>query len=161
VIAAGALVVAYLVIYVGKVLGGGWTLTVIVAVALFLIGVGAPRPESSKDQEQPENRVMGTLIYVRLHPLPRSRCTLLIKTADRQRVTPDWTRRSSTHSMRNTSTAFDAGGGAYHAIIGTIEAGRDRRPDLGAARHPSARFTSSNTAGAGSPNAVALLSSMS
>jgi phosphate transport system permease protein len=116
-VGAMALIVSYLLIYLGGVLGGGVALTVVVAVVLFLIALGAV----SRVIEGPRaarNRVATSLIYAAfaLAALP---LYLVVKTLivnGHSRLDGEF----FSHSNRDI-TAFDAGGGAYHAIIGTLE----------------------------------------
>ncbi|MEN3307258.1 MAG: phosphate transport system permease protein [Micromonosporaceae bacterium] len=115
--AAGAAILAYLIFYVGKVMGGGWALTAVGAVLIFLIGLLAVSGVV-EGRRAATNRVATTLIYaaftLALLPLISVVATLVDK--GRTRLDADF----FNHSMRNI-TAFDEGGGAYHAIIGTIE----------------------------------------
>ncbi|HEY7173665.1 MAG TPA: phosphate ABC transporter permease PstA, partial [Micromonosporaceae bacterium] len=116
-VAVVSAVIAYLVIYVGGQLRGGVTMTVVAAVVLFLILLGA----TSRVVEGPRaarNRIATTTIYVAfaLAALP---LIYLVKTLiDNGLDRFDGTFFS--HSMRDI-TPFDSGGGAYHAILGTIE----------------------------------------
>jgi phosphate transport system permease protein len=117
VIAVVSAVIAYLVIYLGGQLRGGITMTVIAAVLIFLILLGA----TARFVEGPRaarNRVATATIYsaFALAALP---LIFLVKTLidnGLNRLDGDF----FTHSMRDI-TAFDADGGAYHAIIGTLE----------------------------------------
>ncbi|HKT02900.1 MAG TPA: phosphate ABC transporter permease PstA [Rugosimonospora sp.] len=115
--AAGALVVSYLLFGVAKLLGGGLVLTLVGAVLLYLIAtaVVARQVEGGRAAR---NRVATALIYsafvLALLPLISVVATLLTKGTSR--LDSDF----FSHSMRNI-TALDANGGAYHAIIGTLE----------------------------------------
>lgn len=116
-VAAGAAVLGYLLFKVLGVLGGGWVLTAVGAVLLFLLILGATATVV-EGRRAATNRVATSLIYsafvLALLPLVSVVWTLLSKGTERLDVT------FFTHSNRNI-TAFDAGGGAYHAIIGTLE----------------------------------------
>jgi phosphate transport system permease protein len=100
-----------------KLLGGGLVLTVVGAVALFLI-VLAIASVVVEGGRAARNRVATALIYsafvLALLPLISVVVTLVDK--GRARLDADF----FNHSMRNI-TAFDSNGGAYHAIIGTLE----------------------------------------
>ncbi|NUR24350.1 MAG: phosphate ABC transporter permease PstA [Catenulispora sp.] len=116
-LAAGAAVLSYLAIYLGGLLDGGWVLTIVVAVVLYLVllTVFATLTEGSRAAR---NRVATSLIYsafvLALLPLLSVVFTLISKGVSR--LDADF----FTHSM-NGITAFDANGGAYHAMIGTLE----------------------------------------
>ena len=116
-VGAGAVLLSFLLFYVGGLLGGGMTLTVIAALVLFVIAISI----TSRAVEGPRaarNRVVTTLIYsacvLAAIPLVAVAYTLVHKGLERFDVT------FFTHSNRNI-TAFDSQGGAYHAIIGTLE----------------------------------------
>jgi phosphate transport system permease protein len=100
-----------------KVLGGGPVLTAVGAVVLFLAGL-ATVSTVVEGGRTARNRVATALIYsaslLALLPLVSVAATLISKGLDR--LDADF----FNHSMRNI-TAFDANGGAYHAIIGTLE----------------------------------------
>jgi phosphate transport system permease protein len=116
-IAAGALVLAYLLFGLAKLLGGGLVLVIVGAVLLFLIGT-AVVSTMAEGSRAARNRVASALIYsafvLALLPLVSVVLTLVSKGVGR--LDGDF----FNHSMRNI-TAFDANGGAYHAILGTIE----------------------------------------
>ncbi len=109
--------IAYLVIYVGGQLRGGITMTVITAAVLFLIILGATA-FSVEGSRVARNRVFTAAIYMACAlaalPLIYLVKTLIDNGLDR------FDAEFFTHSMRDI-TPFDGGGGAYHAIIGTIE----------------------------------------
>jgi phosphate transport system permease protein len=108
---------ALLLFSVLKLLGGGLVVTAVGAVVLFLVvlAVAAGVVEGGRAAR---NRVATALIYsafvLALLPLVSVVVTLVNK--GRSRLDNDF----FSHSMRNI-TAFDANGGAYHAIIGTLE----------------------------------------
>jgi phosphate transport system permease protein len=116
-IAGAAVAVSLVTVYAGGALGGGTVLTIVVAALLYLIGVAliAALVEGGRSAR---NRVATSLIYAALTlallPLLSVTITLISKGLDR--LDGDF----FSHSMRSI-TAFDAGGGAYHAIIGTLE----------------------------------------
>jgi phosphate transport system permease protein len=116
-VGAGSVALSFLLFYVGGLLGGGLTLTVIAALVLFVIAISIV----SRAVEGPRaarNRVVTTLIYsacvVAAVPLVEVVYTLIHKGLERFDVT------FFTHSNRNI-TAFDSQGGAYHAIVGTLQ----------------------------------------
>jgi phosphate transport system permease protein len=117
--AAGAVsaVIAYLVIYVGGQLRGGVTMTVVAAAMLFVIILGAVS-FSVEGSRAARNRVFATAIYMACAlaalPLVYLVKTLIDNGLDR------FDAEFFTHSMRDI-TPFDGGGGAYHAMIGTLE----------------------------------------
>jgi phosphate transport system permease protein len=112
-----SVLIAYLLFMVGSVLGGGWVLTVVGALLLFLLGtlISASIVEGTRSAR---NRLATTLIYsafaLALLPLLSVVFTLISKGATRLDA------EFFGHSMRNIGPQ-DAGGGAYHAMIGTIE----------------------------------------
>jgi phosphate transport system permease protein len=112
-----AAAIAYLLIYVLKGLGGGWILTAVVAVLLFLMILGgvATAVEGSRAAR---NRIATSLIYaaLTLALLPLLSVAATVFTKGVGRLDGDF----FTHSLAGI-TAFDEGGGAYHAIIGTLE----------------------------------------
>jgi phosphate transport system permease protein len=116
-VAAGASVVSFLLFRVATLLGGGWTLTFAGAVLLYLVGmaVAATLVEGSR---KARDRVAGTLVYsaLVLAMLPLLSVTFTLVSNGVDRLDGEF----FSHSNRNI-TAFDAGGGAYHAIIGTLE----------------------------------------
>jgi phosphate transport system permease protein len=96
---------------------GNWVLVVVLALVLYLVGVRivAGRAEGRR---RARDRMWKTLIYsgcvLAVLPLASVAWTLLSKGAERLDAT------FFTHSMNNIG-ARDPGGGAYHAIIGTLE----------------------------------------
>jgi phosphate transport system permease protein len=102
---------------VAGLLGGGWVLTAVGAVLLFLIilGVFSAVVEGGRAAR---NRLATSLIYsafvLALLPLVSVVLTLIDK--GRGRLDGVF----FNNSMRNITT-FDSGGGAYHAIVGTLE----------------------------------------
>jgi len=116
-IAAGAIGVSFAAVYAGGLMGGGWVLTAVVAVLLYLIGLNVIA-RVVEGKRAARNRVASSLIYsafiLALLPLLSVAWTLVTKGVER--LDADF----FTHSM-NGITAFDANGGAYHAIIGTLE----------------------------------------
>jgi phosphate transport system permease protein len=98
-------------------LGGGTVLTAVGTVLLFLLILGGVST-AVEGVRAARNRVATSLIYsafvVALLPLLSVTLTLVNK--GRARLDADF----FNHSMRNI-TAFDANGGAYHAIVGTLE----------------------------------------
>jgi phosphate transport system permease protein len=110
-------VAAFLLFKVGGLLGGGWVLTAVGAMVLFLITL-AVMSTVLEGGRAARNRIATALVYsaftLALLPLISVVVTLVGKGATR--LDPEF----FNHSMRNI-TAFDAGGGAYHAIIGTLE----------------------------------------
>jgi phosphate transport system permease protein len=115
--AIGAVALAYLLFTTLKLLGGGLVLTVVGSLALFLIGL-AIASTAVEGGRAARNRVATALIYsafiLALLPLVSVVATLINKGV--ARLDGEF----FNNSMRNI-TAFDAGGGAYHAIIGTLE----------------------------------------
>ena len=116
-IAAGSLGVSFLAVYAGGLLGGGPVLTIVVAALAYMVGLNiAARVVEGKRAAR--NRVASSLIYsaftLALLPLLSVAWTLVSKGVDR--LDGDF----FTHSM-NGITAFDANGGIYHAIIGTVQ----------------------------------------
>jgi phosphate transport system permease protein len=116
-IAVGSVLVSALLFALAGALGGGWVLTAVGAVAIFLIGLGGIST-AVEGGRAARNRVATALIYsafiLALLPLISVVVTLVSKGV--ARLDPAF----FNHSMRNI-TAFDSGGGAYHAIIGTLE----------------------------------------
>ncbi|GAA5177733.1 phosphate ABC transporter permease PstA [Rugosimonospora acidiphila] len=116
-IGVGAAVVAYLVFKIGGLLDAGWVLTIVGAVLIFLI-VLAVVSTVVEGGRSARNRVATSLIYsafiLALLPLVSVVVTLVNKGKTRLDGT------FFNNSMRNI-TAFDSGGGAYHAIVGTLE----------------------------------------
>lgn len=117
VVAAGAAGLAFLLVYAGELLGGGIILTAIFAVLAYLVvlGIAATMVEGGRAAR---NRVASSLIYsafvLALVPLVSVIYTVIDR--GRARLDADF----FTHSMSGI-TAFDANGGIYHAIIGTLE----------------------------------------
>ena len=112
--------VAALVVSAAVVLGtgfGGWVLVVVVGAILYLVGlaVAATRVEGRRSAT---NRVWQTLIYtaciLAVLPLASVVWTLVSKGANR--LDGDFF-----GSSMNNIGARDPNGGAYHAIIGTLE----------------------------------------
>jgi phosphate transport system permease protein len=116
-IAVVAAAVAVLLFKVGKVLSGGWVLTAVGAVLLFLIGL-ALTSGMVEGRRAARNRVATSLIYsafvLALLPL----VSVVVTLVDKGRGRLDGA--FFNNSMRNITT-FDSGGGAYHAIVGTLE----------------------------------------
>jgi phosphate transport system permease protein len=116
-VALAAIGLALLLFPVLGLLGGGTVLTVVGAVVLFLLLLGGVSTVVEGGRAA-RNRVATSLIYsafiLALLPLLSVVVTLVSK--GRARLDADF----FNHSMRNI-TAFDANGGAYHAIIGTLE----------------------------------------
>jgi phosphate transport system permease protein len=116
-IVAGAIVLSVLLFTVAGLLSGGWVLTIVGAVLIFLIGL-AVTSTVVEGSRAARNRVATSLIYsafvLALIPLVWVVYTLIDK--GKTRLDGEF----FNNSMRNI-TAFDAGGGAYHAIIGTLE----------------------------------------
>jgi phosphate transport system permease protein len=104
-------------IALGNGLGSGPVMMGILAVLLFIIGLGvaATIVEGGRSAR---NRIATTLVYaafaLALAPLLSVTYTLLSKGTERLNG------YFLQHSMRNVS-AFDNAGGAYHAIIGTLQ----------------------------------------
>jgi phosphate transport system permease protein len=115
--ALGAAALALVLFTALGLLGGGPVLTGVGGVVLFLVGL-ATVSTVVEGGRAARNRVASALIYstfiLALLPLVSVAITLLRKGA--ARLDGDF----FNHSMRNI-TAFDAQGGAYHAIIGTLE----------------------------------------
>ena len=116
-IAATAAVLAYVLFKQLGLLGGGWVLTVVGALGLFLVGVLAVS-SAIEGGRAARNRIATSLIYsafvLALLPLLSVAATLVNKGRSRLDGT------FFSHSMRGI-TSLDVGGGAYHAIIGTLE----------------------------------------
>lgn len=109
--------IAYLVIYVAGQLRGGVTMTVIAAAVLFIVilGVTAYAVEGSRAAR---NRLFTAVLYMAcaLAALPLIYLVKTLVDNGLDRLDAEF----FTHSMRDI-TPFDSGGGAYHAIIGTLE----------------------------------------
>jgi phosphate transport system permease protein len=116
-IGAGAAVLAVLLFSVAGLLDGGWVLTVVGAVLLFLVGLSVISG-AVEGRRAARNRVATSLIYSAfiLALLPLISVVLTLVDKGRSRLDGNF----FNNSMRNI-TAFDANGGAYHAIIGTLE----------------------------------------
>jgi phosphate transport system permease protein len=116
-IAALAVAVAIAVIYVGDVLGGGVAMTVVAAAIIFevLLGGVSYAVEGSRAAR---NRIATSWIYgvFVLAALPLISVVRTLIVNGHALLSANFL----THSMRNI-TPFDSGGGAYHAIIGTLE----------------------------------------
>jgi phosphate transport system permease protein len=115
-----AVAVAALVVATALVMGTGWggpILTVIVAAILFVLALGVVST-MIEGRRAARNRVATTLIYtafvLALAPLLSVAYTLVTKGVGRLDSNFLLT------SMKNIG-AFDEKGGAYHAIIGTLE----------------------------------------
>jgi phosphate transport system permease protein len=113
--AAGAILLAYVLIELTG--AGGAVLTGVVAAALFVIGLGVLSTVVEGGRSA-RNRVATTLIYaaflLALAPLVSVAWTLVSKGTERLNY------QFLNTSMRNIG-AFDNAGGAYHAIVGTLE----------------------------------------
>jgi phosphate transport system permease protein len=113
--AGAALGAAWLAVYLPGV--GGPVLTGVVAAAVFTVALfsAAAAVEGTR---RARDRVATVLVYaaflVALAPLASVAWTLLVRGAARLDA------QFLTHSMRNIG-AFDSRGGAYHAIVGTLE----------------------------------------
>ena len=115
--AAAAAALAYIVFALGGVLGGGPVLTVVGAVVFFLAGL-ALASAIVEGSRAARNRIATALIYsaftLALLPLVSVVFTLVSKGTARLDA------EFFGHSMRNIGPQ-DNSGGAYHAIIGTLE----------------------------------------
>jgi phosphate transport system permease protein len=116
-IGAGSAILAYLLFKAAGLLGGGWVLTIVGALLIFLIGT-AVTSGAVEGGRAARNRLATTLVYSAfvLALLPLISVVLTLFDKGRTRLDGDF----FNHSMRNI-TSFDEGGGAYHAIIGTLE----------------------------------------
>jgi phosphate transport system permease protein len=116
-LAVAAAGLAVLLFKVAKVIHGGWVITVVGALVIFLIALGVVAG-TVEGGRAARNRIATSLIYsafaLALLPLIYVVITLVNKGKDR--LDADF----FNHSMRNI-TAFDTNGGAYHAILGTLE----------------------------------------
>jgi phosphate transport system permease protein len=116
-IAAGSALVSYLAVYLGGLMDGGPVLTAVAAVLVYLVAL-ASISTVVEGARQARNRIAASLIYsaftLALLPLLSVAWTLISKGVER--LDADF----FSHSM-NGITVFDANGGAYHAIIGTLE----------------------------------------
>jgi phosphate transport system permease protein len=115
--AVGTLILSYLVFAVGGVLGGGWVLTLVGGLVGFVAGLGGLSTVVEGGRAA-RNRIATCLIYsaFTLALLPLVSVVLVLVHKGATRLDQNF----FTHSMRNI-TPFDSGGGAYHAIIGTLE----------------------------------------
>jgi phosphate transport system permease protein len=116
-IGVAAVAIAFATIDIGGALDGGVALSVVASVLLYLIGVAVV----SRIVEGPRaarNRTATSLIYsaFALAAIPLFLVVKTLIVLGHQRLDSVW----FNNSMRNI-TAFDPGGGAYHAIVGTIE----------------------------------------
>jgi phosphate transport system permease protein len=111
----GAIVVAALAVYLPSL--GGPVLTGVTAALVFLVGLAA-LSAFVEGGRAARNRIATSLVYaafvLALAPLLSMAFTLLSKGTER--LSPYFLQVS----MRNVS-AFDNAGGAYHAIIGTLQ----------------------------------------
>jgi phosphate transport system permease protein len=114
-VAAGSVALAFLTVYLPG--AGGPILTGLAAAALFCVGLVA-LSTVVEGIRAARNRLATTLIYgaflLALAPLASVAVTLLAK------GTQSLNGEFLGHSMRNIGP-FDSNGGAYHAIIGTLE----------------------------------------
>jgi phosphate transport system permease protein len=114
-IGAAAVVLAYLIIALPG--AGGPVLTGVVAALLFVVGLGV-LSQVVEGRRVARNRIATTLVYgafvLALAPLLSITVTLLSKGTERLNG------YFLTVSMHNVG-AFDDAGGAYHAIMGTLE----------------------------------------
>ena len=116
-IGAGAFALAYLVVDLGGVLGGGFALTVAVSLVAFIVILGATS-RFVEGSRTARNRIATTLVYSAcgLAALPLYSVVKTLIVDGHHRLDAAFL----THSNRNI-TAFDPGGGIYHAIVGTLE----------------------------------------
>ena len=116
-IAGAAAAVAYVLVFSLEAFGGGPVLTGVAAVLLFLLGLFAVAT-AVEGSRAARNRIATSLIYAALTlallPLVSVAGTVIGKGV--AGLNGDF----FTHSM-NGITAFDSHGGAYHAIIGTLQ----------------------------------------
>jgi phosphate transport system permease protein len=114
-IGAGAALIAALAVYLPG--GGGPVLTGVVAALLFLVGLGV-LSAAVEGGRAARDRIATALVYaacvLALAPLLSVAFTLLSKGTERLNG------YFLGVSMKGVS-AFDNGGGAYHAIVGTLE----------------------------------------
>ncbi|NJC69272.1 phosphate ABC transporter permease PstA [Planosporangium thailandense] len=114
-VAGAAVVIALLAVYLPG--AGGPVLTGIAAALIFLIGLTV-LSAAVENGRAARNRLATSLVYaafvLALAPLLSVAYTLLVKGSDRMSL------YFLQVSMNNVS-AFDNEGGAYHAIIGTLE----------------------------------------
>jgi phosphate transport system permease protein len=116
-VGVGALVLSDVVFSVGGLLGGGRVLTILGAGLAYLAGI-AVISGMVEGGRAARNRIATALIYsaLALALLPLVSVVLTLLARGRERLDANF----FTHSM-NGITAFDATGGIYHAIIGTLE----------------------------------------
>jgi phosphate transport system permease protein len=116
-LAVGSVLFSAALFSIAGLLGGGWVLTVVGALAIFLVALGVVSSVVEGGRSA-RNRVATALIYsaFTLALLPLASVVLTLVSKGGSRLDYDFFNRS----LRNI-TAFDAGGGAYHAIIGTLE----------------------------------------
>jgi phosphate transport system permease protein len=116
-LAVGSLLVSAVLFALGGLLGGGLVLTVVGAVVIFLVTL-AVTSATVEGGRAATNRVATALIYAAftLALLPLISVVVTLVSKGITRLDADF----FNHSMRNI-TAFDSTGGAYHAIIGTLE----------------------------------------
>jgi phosphate transport system permease protein len=116
-VAVAAAAISYLLFEIAGLLGGGWVLTVVGALLLFLLGLGVASG-AVEGSRSARNRIATALIYsaftLALLPLLSVVFTLISKGVTRLDA------QFFAHSMRNIGPQ-DATGGAYHAMIGTLE----------------------------------------
>jgi phosphate transport system permease protein len=117
VLAAAALVLSYVIFGVIEVMGGGNVLVLVGWWVLFLVVLGIVSV-SVEGSRAARNRVATAAIYsaLVLALLPLVSIVIVLITRGVARLDADF----FTHSMAGI-TAFDSGGGIYHAIIGTLE----------------------------------------
>jgi phosphate transport system permease protein len=116
-IAGAAVATAYLAVDLGGLLGGGTVMTVVAAALVFVAGLWATA-RIVEGRRAARNRVATATIYatVVLAALPLLSVIRTLIVNGRSRLDATF----FTHSMKDI-TAFDSTGGAYHAIIGTLE----------------------------------------
>lgn len=117
VIGLAAITGSYATVYAGGALGGGFALFVVVAVLLFLISLSV-FSRVVEGARKARNRVATALIYAAfaLAGLPLYSVVKTLMVNGHTRLDAAF----FSHSNRDI-TAFDSGGGVYHAIIGTIQ----------------------------------------
>ena len=115
--AIGAAALALVLFKVLGLLGGGWVLTAVGAVLLFLAGL-VGFSTVVEGGRAARNRLATALIYsaFTLALLPLISVVITLVSKGTSRLDSEF----FGHSMRNI-TSQDVGGGAYHAIIGTLE----------------------------------------
>ncbi len=112
-----AAVVSVIFIYLGHGLGGGVAMTVVATAVLFVVALSVTS-RSVAGARRARDRVATTLIYGAfiLAALPLISVVRTLVVNGHTLLNFNFLQ----HSMRNI-TPFDSGGGAYHAIIGTLE----------------------------------------